>query len=369
MNYGYYNPDGWSNFTIDNEKEARGRFSRFFLAVFIFMITAYAVSYGIQFGVILIYGKDAYSALANTWWFSWLIQIISMYVIAFPIFLLITRGMKSVFRAKSKLKFTEFLQIFLVSQAGMMAGNLLGNAINSVLYSLFGFDISASQTDKLITDSPIWVVLIVAVIIGPIIEEIIFRKVLMDKLGMYGDRLAIIVSAVSFGIFHGNISQCFYAMILGLVLAYVYSKTANIIYPIILHMLVNFFGAFIPLLFLSPLEELMALYEKLLEEIPLTELETFRLSQLTTLSGIFVFIEMALPVAGLFIFFKKRHTIFVSDRCEICIPKENRASIIMLNVGAILFAIMIVVEFALTGFANYLDFITALNNGQGGAPL
>ena len=42
-------------------------------------------------------------------------------------------------------------------------------------------------------------------------------------------------------------------------------------------------------------------------------------------------------VAGVVLFFKNRKRIFVSDRCEVCIPKERRGNVIFGNAGVILF--------------------------------
>ena len=69
--------------------------------------------------------------------------------------------------------------------------------------------------------------LICGVILSPIIEEILFRKILIDKIKLYGDKVAILVSAVTFGVYHGNLSQVFYATALGAIFAYVTLKTKS----------------------------------------------------------------------------------------------------------------------------------------------
>ena len=173
------------------------------------------------------------------------------------------------------------------------------------------------------------------VIIGPIVEEFIFRKLLMDKLGIYGDRVAIFVSAISFGLFHGNLYQFFYAALLGFVLAYLYSKTANVWYPIALHMLINFFGSVIPMLLADKItryEEIITLSAEGKELSPeLTE----ELTSLSMVVGGYSLLVIGMAIAGLVIFFKQRRQIFVSDRAEIEIPKERRVGVILGNVGVI----------------------------------
>ena len=89
-------------------------------------------------------------------------------------------------------------------------------------------------------------------ILSPIVEEIVFRGVLLDKLRAYGDKRAICFTALTFALFHGNLSQFFYALILGLIFGYIAIKTNSIRYNIILHIIVNIFGSVImPALALS----------------------------------------------------------------------------------------------------------------------
>lgn len=57
-----------------------------------------------------------------------------------------------------------------------------------------------------------------AVILAPVIEEILFRGYLLGGLRRYGDRFAVIVSAVLFALMHGNLSQFLSALCIGLVL-------------------------------------------------------------------------------------------------------------------------------------------------------
>ena len=48
-----------------------------------------------------------------------------------------------------------------------------------------------------------------------------FRKLIIDRMSIYGDKLAIIVSSIAFGLFHGNFYQIFYATLIGFILGYV----------------------------------------------------------------------------------------------------------------------------------------------------
>jgi len=48
------------------------------------------------------------------------------------------------------------------------------------------------------------------------------------------------ISALLFGVFHGNIVQGIYGTLMGLLIAYVYEKYDNFIAPVIIHVAANF---------------------------------------------------------------------------------------------------------------------------------
>ena len=83
-------------------------------------------------------------------------------------------------------------------------------------------------------------ILIYTVLLAPVFEELIFRGLIMD-FARYGFSVtaSIIITAVSFGIFHGNIVQFCYAVPIGLVLAYVRMCRERLSDSIILHIIIN----------------------------------------------------------------------------------------------------------------------------------
>ena len=334
----YYALPRWDDFTIQDEKRARSRFSRFFLAVFIYILAANLTAVAAE--LIIAYAlPDRAQAIFESRWYVWAVNVFAMYIVALPILYFIVRGMRSVIRSKSTLKVSEFFILVAVAEALMMIGNLIGTYLNATIGAFIGHEVT-DKTAQLIENSPIWLLIIVAVIIGPIVEELIFRKLLIDKLGMYGDRIAIIVSAIAFGIFHGNLYQLFYAVLLGLLLSYVYAKTSNVLYPIAIHMTVNFLGSIVPLFFIPYMEE----YIKLMEQMQAgAEYDQGRFEQVMLIVGAYSFIQFAIAGIGLFFLLRRRHRIFVSDRCEVLIPKQKRAAVIIGNVGAVLFIVLSVI--------------------------
>ena len=91
--------------------------------------------------------------------------------------------------------------------------------------------------------------LVLGCLVAPFVEEVMFRKVLLDRLRPYGDRFAVGASALCFGLFHGNFNQIPYAAALGLVFGYVALRTGCLWQTILLHAMVNFIATgLIPLL-------------------------------------------------------------------------------------------------------------------------
>ena len=337
----------WDYFSKEDKKRAKSRFSRYFAAVAAFLLISNLVAIITEVVLIFALGAERAAAIADNYIYIWTMNVVAMYVVAFPIFLLIVRPMSNTVRSKRKLTVKEFFELLFVSFAFMFIGSTVGTYINSFVSKLLGRE-SVDLTSDLIISSPWWLILIVAVVIGPIIEEVMFRKLLMDKLGMYGDRIAIVISAVAFGIFHGNISQICYATLVGLILAYIYSKTSKITYCIGLHMLLNFFGSIVPIALLEPMDR----YYEILDVIANGgQYDTMEFEKLSIIVGAYSSAVLVIVALGVYILFKKIRNVFVSDRCEISIPRHKRFGIILLNSGAFLFIILTLATILLNIFS------------------
>jgi len=340
---GYYSPfPSWDEFTLLDESKAKKRFSRVFLALFLYQIIAYAIIFAAQLAVMAIFGAEKAESILGNYTFVMLSNFVAMYLIAFPILYLILRGMRSVERPKRDMSIKELFSLFLVAEAFMYFGNLVGSYLNAFISALTGAEIE-NGIANIIENAPMWLIIFMVVLVGPVVEELIFRKLLFDKLGHYGDRLVIIVSAIAFGLFHGNLYQFFYAVLVGLVLGYVYSRTANIVYPIIIHVLLNFMGSVIPMLIYDEINAFTELSELMMSG---AEYDIAEYGRLSLIVGTYSMIELALVIAGVVIFFKKRRSIFISDRCEVLIPKARRVAVTLLNVGAMLFLIFAIILMA-----------------------
>lgn len=107
--------------------------------------------------------------------------------------------------------------------------------------NLFGIR-QASENTEVIMDlakqAPLFV--IIPALIAPILEEIIFRKIIFGTLyKRTGFIIAALISSVIFGIIHGEPKHLLIYASMGFVFAYLYMRTKRIIVPIAVHMALN----------------------------------------------------------------------------------------------------------------------------------
>ncbi len=77
------------------------------------------------------------------------------------------------------------------------------------------------------------------VVVAPLAEELIYRGLVLKTIAPYGKKIAIFVSALFFGLMHGNIKQFIGAFICGIIFASVDIKYGSIIPSLIIHSLNN----------------------------------------------------------------------------------------------------------------------------------
>lgn len=92
-----------------------------------------------------------------------------------------------------------------------------------------------------LTDDP-WVLVlygIVIAVIPPIVEELLFRGMILHSLRRFGDGFAVVASAILFGFYHGNFIQMVFAFIAGLVMGLVVVRTGSLWTSILIHFINN----------------------------------------------------------------------------------------------------------------------------------
>lgn len=130
-------------------------------------------------------------------------------------------------------RFFAILSVFL---SGQMIYQILVMVSETVL-NIFGLSMMEGL-EALSVDSDHFGMFLYAGILAPIAEEILFRGLIQRTLLPYGKRFAILCSAFTFGIFHGNLLQSPYAFLVGLVLGYTAAEY-SIAWSMVLHMINN----------------------------------------------------------------------------------------------------------------------------------
>lgn len=97
-----------------------------------------------------------------------------------------------------------------------------------------------------LTEGPLALQLLSTVILAPIMEEILFRGIVLPRFAKAMPLpIAVIASSLVFGIMHGQLIWIAYATFLGLIMSVIALREKSIKASILFHMVFNFFGLFV----------------------------------------------------------------------------------------------------------------------------
>lgn len=220
------------------------------LCFYLIDIVVQLISYGlIHLYKIITHNEAMFNYLIDLYSKSALIMTMIVSIIAFPIFFYMFNKDKKQVREmdnydNKSVPFWKYIWIFLLAIPVVFAGNAFVKLLEIFIPGVFAN--SFAETGNQIYSSPIVFQIIEAVIIGPIVEELIFRGLMFNRFRRCMSVVAAaIVSSLLFGIYHMNFSQGVYAFIMGLLLAYVYVKYKNLIATILLHIISNGMGVLV----------------------------------------------------------------------------------------------------------------------------
>lgn len=308
----------------------RRHYGRLGFALLAYYLVAAAAQFAVHYGIL------AWApAIADTGWYLPALAFLPMYCIAFPGFLLLLPKAppRELLPEKSGLPVKGFFLLLLMCFGILYPCNLLGRGLDWVVRSLLHRAGEATALDALAGGSETWAFVLAAVILGPIMEELTFRKLLIDRMRTIDKPSALLYSALAFGLFHANLVQFFYAFGVGLLFGAVYLRTGKVRYTIGLHMLVNFFGSAASLF--------------LLEHVDLSD--PFR--SLLPALGLIVYglAIAAAAIAGIVMLVKHRRMLHVGDG-EDRLGPGSRFSLVFARPGWVLYVLCILVMTAV----NYL---------------
>lgn len=173
---------------------------------------------------------------------TYLVSFFPLYLIAFPVLLLIIKKLPKDDMDKKNIDIFTLIQYFCMCISIMYIGNVIGTGLSSIIGGFFG-KTSNNNLAEIIMNTDMTGTIIFVVLLGSVMEEIVFRKILIDRTVKYGERNAMFLSALLFALFHMNLFQFFYAFGIGLIFAYIYIKSRRIEYSIAFHMIINFMGS------------------------------------------------------------------------------------------------------------------------------
>lgn len=250
------------------------------------------------------------------------VTMIPLYVIGYPVTFLIMRKSDARKPEEHKMGFGQWILAFMMAYGLMIVGNIVGMVLTTVIGFLKGEPVNNALL-SVISEGNVWISAIYTVLLAPVFEEILFRKLICDRVVQYGQRTAILISGLMFGLFHMNFNQFFYAALLGGFFAFIYVKTGNLKYTIGLHMTVNFLGSVVGGL--------------LLQNVNLTDLSGM------LIYAVYAMCIYGIAITGIVLLFVFRPRMKTAEG-EIAIEKGKWFKTAILNPGMILYcAVMVIV--------------------------
>ncbi len=135
-----------------------------------------------------------------------------------------------------------FLTFFASCFLGSLA-SLLANFIAKVMDSIWGTGEIPDAMEGSVPEqgevSSLLIMILFVGLIAPVVEEIIFRRLLLFPFRKHGDWFAVIISATLFSFYHGNFDQMPYAFVTGVLFALLAVNSGSVVPTVILHIANN----------------------------------------------------------------------------------------------------------------------------------
>jgi len=132
-------------------------------------------------------------------------------------------------------RFPKYFYFILPAALGCIT---IAGRLTEILQGLLAFiKIGFVSSSPVFPDDVLGTVLVFisSAVIPAVVEEILFRRVILSRLIPYGKVFAVVMSSLLFAIMHANPSQLIYAFVGGLVMGYVTLKSDSILPAVIIH--------------------------------------------------------------------------------------------------------------------------------------
>ncbi len=320
-----------------NMRDDKAFFSRVGISYFAMALLVTVVQMVVSMIIGIVAPQLVYLPIIN-----WIVSLAPLYLLGIPVCAHLMRSLPAMQLYRTKMSAGRWFKILCICICVMYVGNIIGNAVCALISRSTGLDLSLGL-DSLMSNGNPWFNLLFTVILAPVMEEFVFRKDMIDRTIVYGDKAAIVLSGLMFGLFHGNFHQFFYAFGLGCILAYVYIRTGNLKYNIMLHMAVNFLGGFLSSVLLDRMD-----YTAWASGDPYASIDLM-FNHLGAILGLVVLevCMIGMAIAGLIFLIKsvKKVELRSGERER---PKNEMAGVMFGNPGMILFILMCVGLFVIS---------------------
>ena len=229
------------------EEAARKQETRRFFSAVGFSVLALIVATHVAQFVLVLATQLVCPQWIVQWWYSWVLSFVPLYGVGLPCFLLTIRYVPVTPHENAEADATPPFAIkwwwvlLLVSVGYMYIGSFVGQGLMNAIAGMLDKEYTNSL-NTLVEQSPVWATVLGTVILAPLGEEFLFRKVLIDRTRRYGDTVSVLLSATFFALFHIKLYQMFYAFLIGLVLGYLYTRTGKLRWSVAMHMALNAIG-------------------------------------------------------------------------------------------------------------------------------
>lgn len=124
---------------------------------------------------------------------------------------------------------------------------LFGQSIGAYIEMAIGIEAGSENTEAIMNVTKVAPIMILAtVFFGPVLEELVFRRVLFGSLiQKYNFWISSIVSAIFFAAIHLDFTHILLYTISGMIFSFLYYKTKRLLTPIIAHIGLNGFVTFV----------------------------------------------------------------------------------------------------------------------------
>lgn len=214
-------------------KQARRDFSRIGASLCLMVVVWYALATVLEGALYAAVGGKGETPN----WVTYVGSGVPLYLIAMPVAVALMGKSTVIETRKFNMKPGMFFKLLLMCLPMMWVGSMVGSMLSLALSD----GEATNRVADLAMQTNIWNVVFL-VILGPIFEEWMFRKQLIDHTRKYGEKTAILLSGLAFGLFHMNLFQFFYAFLLGVMFGYIYMRTSKLRYSTAMHMIINFNG-------------------------------------------------------------------------------------------------------------------------------